>query len=366
MAIKSRWMLQIEDAIKIAPSAPEAACLRVQRAMLLVRQGQLGAAREALTSMHQLAFQHVLPELSAWLHLAEGLVAYYTDFSSGNAYDEVQRAHQIAADIEHVEVESLASAWLADFSYVRLDLAAMIRHAQDCLRLAPSEHHAARTRLCMVLAAAHDYAGGHAHAQAWYGAARRHATELGDDVSLSALMYNMAEMRTAQARHAELTQAVHHQAPLLLGADSVRHFDAAIGGSAMSELTALLRAQVLTLQREFAQARMLYETHLPSAMSGGLARLGSSYLSELAWCCVNTGEADLARQHARKAEFELGPNCHTDDRAATHSRLAQVHEALNQRPQAELHTERAAAAWIDFERQQAEWREALSRAALLL
>jgi len=365
MPIKSRWMRQLEASIQSAASAPEAACLRVQHAMLLVRQGQLAPARETLTSLHQLAFQHVLPELSAWLHLAEGLVAYYTDCSSAHAYDEVQRAYLIANSLGLAELESLASAWLADFSYVKLDLAAMIKHARDCLNQAADDHHAARTRLCMVLAAAHDFAGALAPAQLWYGAARRHASAQGDDVSLSALMYNMAEMRTAQARHAELTQAVHHQGPLLLGADSVRHFDAAIGGSAMSELTALLRAQVLTLQREFAQARALYEAHLPGAMSGGLARLGSSYLSELAWCCVNTGEAALARQHARMAEIELGPKCHTDDRAATHSRLAQVYEALSEPAQVALHTRQADLAWTEFEGLQASWREALDEAGLL-
>lgn len=366
MHIKSRWMGHLEEAIQAAGAKPEAAVLRVQHAMLLVRHGQLAVARDALAALHEIAFQQVRPELSAWLHLAEGLVAYYTDFSSGNAYDEVLRAHRIAAGIGHAEVEALTSAWLADFAYVRLDLGAMIRHAQDCLRLATTDQHAARTRLCMVLAAAHDYAAGRAQAQAWYAAARRHATALGDDVSLSALMYNMAEMRTAEARHAELAQAVHHATPLLLGADSVRHFDAAIGGSAMSALTALLRAQVLTLQREFAQARMLYETHLPRAMGGGLARLNSSYLAELAWCCVNTGEVALARQHARMAEIELAPGCHVDDRAATHSRLAQVYAALQQQEQAQQHEQRAAEAWGAFEQLQAEWRAALASAELLL
>ena len=42
----------------------------------------MSQAREDLTSLHLLAFQHPNPELAAWLHFAEGLVSYYTDFST--------------------------------------------------------------------------------------------------------------------------------------------------------------------------------------------------------------------------------------------------------------------------------------------
>jgi len=171
-------------------------------------------------------------------------------------------------------------------------------------------------------------------------------------------------MRTAQVRHQALAHPGEPVPELLLGADSVTNYDAAVGGSAMAGLTPVLRAQVLVLQGEFAQALTLYEQHLPQAMSMGLARLGSSLLADLAWCRVNLGQRERALQQAREAEIELDPACDVDDRAATHSRLAQVWAALDDAQAASRHAELARAEWAEFARQQQAWAAALDGAGL--
>ena len=66
-AIKSRLLKQLEKEIAAATSPMASAGARAKRAMLLARHGAVGEAREALTALHQLSFQHPHPEIGAWL-----------------------------------------------------------------------------------------------------------------------------------------------------------------------------------------------------------------------------------------------------------------------------------------------------------
>lgn len=364
MQIRSRLLQSLDQGIAKATSPLDGACLRVQRAMLLARHGQLNPAREELTQLHQLAFQHPQPRLSAWLQLAEGLMHYYADFGS-SARDKVQRAQAIARAAEVREVDLLATAWLAHLAYVAHDLPELIEQAKACLAAAAPDDHQALARLAIALGLAMHFADRWEQAQAWYAQARLYAQAMGDDATQSALMYNVAEMRTAQMRRESLAYPTRPRPDLLLGADSVRHYDNAVGGSAMAELTPLLRAQVLAMQGEYAQAAELYEKFLPQTVGrGGLARLGSNLLADLAWCRVNLGQREQALGHAREAELQIDPRCDVDDRAATHSRLAQVYEALGDELVSLTHAQAAQREWAEFSAQQGHWAERLEAAGL--
>ncbi|QPF72301.1 hypothetical protein G8A07_04710 [Roseateles sp. DAIF2] len=363
MAQKSRLHQRLDKAIAAAPDQLQSAGLRAQRAVLQARHGQLKAARHELTALHQLAFQHPHPHLGAWLHLAEGLMSYFTDFSGG-AYEKLMRARAIAQLAGLAEVEALATAWLAHLAYVRHDIDGLVAHAQACRALAGADQHAAQSRLAIALGLAHHFAGRVDLTQPWYAKARQHALAEGDDATQSALMYNMAEMRTAHVRRDALSHPTKPVPELLLSADSIERYDEAVGGSAMSELTPILRAQIQTVRGDYAAACELYERHLPQAISCGLARLGSSMLADLAWCRVQMGQRELALQQARESELELDPACDVDDRAATHSRLAQVYQELGDAEAAARHAASAAAEWAELERQQRHWVESLQAAGL--
>lgn len=132
--IKSRLLKQLDQEIAAAPTPMRSAGLRAKRAMLLARHGALAQARESLTALHQLAFQHPHPEIGAWLHMAEGLMSYYNGFGSQQAQDKIQRALAIARSTEGlVELRVLCCAWLAQLAYVRHDPEALLAHAADCL-----------------------------------------------------------------------------------------------------------------------------------------------------------------------------------------------------------------------------------------
>ncbi|UXH78991.1 hypothetical protein [Roseateles amylovorans] len=364
-AIKSRLLKQLDRDIASAASPMASAGARAKRAMLLARHGALTEAREALTALHQLSFQHPHPEIGAWLHLAEGLMSYYNGFAVQPAQDRILRAHAIAATHPGlVEVEALSSAWLSQLAFIRHEPASAVDFARRCLAAARPEHHVAQSRVCMAMGLSWHYAGDSEAAQRWYLRARRHAASEGDDATLSALMFNMAGMRAAHVRRESLCSPASRGSELLLSVDSVSHYDEAVGAAMMNELTPVLRAQVLTVQGRFEEARTLYEQHLPQAMSLGLERLGSSLLSDLAWCRANSGQPEHALQQAREAEVELDPTCELDDRAITHSRLAQTFRLLGETADADRHQALADEAWAQFSAQQQQWREVLAGSGL--
>jgi hypothetical protein len=363
MSIRSRLMARLEQGIAAAPNQLAAGVLRAQRAMLQARHGQLQPARDELTQLHQVSFQHPHPRLMAWLQLAEGLMSYFTDFGPA-ARDRIQRARALAEAAGDAELQALSLAWLAHLAYAAHDVLALVEHAGGCRALAPPGQHDAQARLAIALGLALHYAGRWDLAQAWYAKARRHAAEEGDDAGVSALMYNMAEMRTAQMRHESLAYPTRARPDLLLGADSVRHYDAAVGGSALAELTPVLRAQVLVMQGDYAQAGALYEQYLPQAMTKGLARLGSSLQADMAWCQAQLGRPELARAQALAAEQQLDTRCDVDDRAATHSRLSQVFDALGEVQEAARHAQLAQQEWAAFTAVQSMWAERLIAAGL--
>ncbi|MCV2361531.1 hypothetical protein LNV08_21420 [Paucibacter sp. TC2R-5] len=359
MSIKSRLLKRLDAEIAASTGAAQSASLKVQCAVLFVRHGQMSRAREDLTALHLLAFQHPNPEIAAWLHYAEGLMSYYTDFSSA-AQEKVVRAHAMAKAAGLSELSVLCCAWLAQFAYLRHDLPEMLAQVRACDAQAKPDDHDARYRLCTVLGLAHDLTGRPDLSRDWYAKARAHAQAEGDDASLSALMYNMAATRAAQVRRDALSQGLVKRSGLLLGADSIRHYDAAVGGSVLSDLTPVLCAQILTVEGDYAQARALFEEHLPQTMVTGLARWGSSLLADLAWCRVNLGQSEMGLQQALEAESELGGLTDADDKASTHSRLAQVFAALGDKAKAARHEELATQCWSTFAQQQQAWAQALS------
>lgn len=364
MNIKSRLLKRLDAEIAASTAmSSQVACLKVQRALLLVRHGLTEQAHTELAALHQLAWLHPHPALGAWLHFADGLMSYFADFSS-SAHEKIERAQAIAKSIGAHQLNALSTAWLAQLAYVRHDLPATLQHARDCDALAELSDHGARFRLCTVLALAHHFAANDELGKLWFTKAREHALAEGDDASLSALIYNMAEVRTTAARHRSFSVGHAGEASMLLGVDSIKHYDAAVGGSVRSDLTSILRAQSLTVEGDFVQARALFEIYLPMAISAGLAQWGCRLWADLAWCSVNTGHAEQALKQAQAAEMELVSPCDVDDRACTHSRLAQIYAALGTAKTAATHAEKATLEWHKFAIQQAAWSQALANADL--
>lgn len=365
--LRSRLAQRLDGDIASATAPVQAAVLQAQRAILWLRHGREAEAREALDHLHARALVHPRADLAAWLHLAEGLMAYFGAFGGG-AHDRVRRAQVMAQAAGLGPLQALADAWLAQMHFVGRDIGALIAHARAALAVRAADDHASAYRVATALASAWSLAAGEAAASPWWAWARQHAIAEGDDAGLAALLYNQTQMRALRIRHAALAGEPGETPAVLVGVESIDRYDDAVGGSARGDLTPLLRAQLLAAQGDHAEAAALLEAQLPAALAAGLARLGCSLLADLAWCWANTGDALRARALADQAALEVLaedlPSCDIDDRATLHARLAQVYARLGEDALGAAQAEAATAAWSRDAAQRRDWAERLAAAGL--
>jgi hypothetical protein len=368
LKLRSRLAQRLDSEIAAAAATPvRCAVLQAQRAILWLRHGHEVEARKELLRLQGRALVHPNIELAAWLHLAEGLAAYFSSFGGG-ARDRVRRAGVMAQAANLCSLQTLAEAWLAQIDFVNRDIDGFIIHISSAMSLLKPDDYAGGYRVATAAASAWSFAIGRTVATPWWEWARRHAISEGDEAGLAALFYNQTQMRAMRIRHAALIGNVSAEPAELLGVDSVGNYDGAIGGSVRSDLTPLLRAQLLIVHGDHMTAAALLEAHLPEAVSSGLGRIGASLPADLAWCWANLGELRRARALADQAAVEvLAENLvdsDLDERAAMHARLAQVYTLLGEDSLAARHAEAAAEARTQDEAQRCYLAERLTAAGL--
>ena len=357
-----RLLARLDAAIAAAAAADpfDADCLRVERACYLARQGHFEPAATEIDAVRSKYDARPSPSISAWLSLADGLMSHFSEVG-GAARDKMRRAHALSAAGRLMPLHALSSAWLSHMDYNRHDFESMLRHMSQALQLAHADHHAARSRANLVAAKALHLAGRLDLAQPWYARARVHANAEGDDATISAIMFNMASIRATNLRQVTLTGAGNAMEGIyaLMSADATESFDARTGSVSAMPLLPLLRAQILALQGDATQALAVYEAHLDAAP--GMTRMHCANLADRAWCRSQLGQLEAARADALAAEASLGSDTQLDDRAATHSRCAQVFTALGDSTQAARHSGLAAPLWNDYRAMQKRVIEAVSR-----
>ncbi len=348
----SRMELRLNAQIGAAKSTIEADCKRAELAAYLARLGRFGEARAALDSLREHARRQPRVELSAWIHLAEGLFSYFSNVGASKA-DGVQRAYALCLAAGLDELRATCAAWLAQWDYVRVDMLNLARHVREALQLASESNHSALSRASLVAAQALHVSARPDLALVWYRRARDHAIADHDDVTVSALMHNMAWIRMLLMRQAILSgqgdaSAGRHA---LMNAESTAHFDQLLGDSSWQELKPILRAQILSLQGDASQALVLYEAHLDGLES--TSRLQANLLADKAWCQTESGQIQAARDCAARAILSLEYTTDADDRAAAHGRLAQVFSRLGEVDRANDHRNIANEDWATHEAAQA-------------
>jgi len=139
----------------------------------------------------------------------------------------------------------------------------------------------------------------------------------------------------------------------MLGIESTGNFDALVGTASLSALVPLLRAQVCSLQGRWADAVALYDAHFSDGLLQGLDRMRACLGADLAWCRLQLGQTEQALKDALAAEVAVAHDRDVDDRAAAHSRLAQVFTQMGQAEAAARHSAQAVVDWRAHERDQA-------------
>lgn len=342
----SRLLSKLDTAIAASTDPLSSHCLRIERACYLARRGDVDEVRATLFEFRRRYEQHPNVAVSAWLSLAEGLLIHFGNMGQ-QARDKIHRAYALSAAAGLVQMNALSSAWLANMDYLLGDMAGMARFVGRALEHAAKDNHSALSRANLVVAHAYHLAGRLDLAKPWYAKAHEHATAEGDDLTIGALMHNMAWLRFANLRQETLcgTAASSSGEHALTSVESTLQFDSLFGATSLHTLAPILRAQVLAIEGRYVEALAAYEEYLAPAIQQGMARMHSNLLADQAWCRMNLGHADAAQVDAQDAESRIDPRGHFDDRASAHSRLAHVFAALGDPHSANRHNALAVAAW---------------------
>ena len=349
----SRLLAGLDSQIAASRIPFDADCLRAERACYRARQGRIDEARQTAAQLRERYAVRPVASVTAWVNLVEGLCSHFDDLGA-NARDKLARAHALSAMRRGSRLHLLCAAWLAHVDYTNHQPAAMSLHVREALEFAAVDDHTVRSRACMVVAQALHLGTGLDLATPWYAASHRHAIAEGDDLTISALIHNRGWLQLTRLGEGALSddgsETVRNA---FAGISSSRSYDRLIGTASIAIIAPLAEAQILCSKGLANDALALFEAH-GLGQARAEYRLASTMLADQAWCRMKVGQTEAARTDAIAAERSLLPATHVDDRAATHTRLADVYASLGDREVADLHATAAARYWGEFEQLKSE------------
>ena len=357
----SRLLDRLDAQIAQAEEVFERECLKSRRAAVLARHGQFPEARFALAGLRSQSQRLRNPVLSAWVAFVDGLIEHCESLNP-TARAKFRRAYDLAASAGDADLHALCAAWLAMADFNASDVQATVAHAQEALRTAPADSHAARARAALVVASAWRVAGDDERAIPWYKVARQHAATEGDVSLVSVLLHNMAAFQVGRIslegafERADLADAQR----VLLEAESTGNYDAGVGNAQLMAEVPLLRAQLMTVLGQYDAAIALFDAQLPRARAEGQVHREARFLADALFAEVKLGRLDEAARRLRAVSATLSVMTEHDDVATTHARLAAAARALGRPEQADAHASEAQAALERHRAEQRLWSEALA------
>ena len=271
------------------------------------------------------------PEVASWLMLAEGVLHYFKA-NTIDAYDRIRRAYGLAVALQNELALPVCAAWMALVEFHNGEYTKMSSHIEEALTTAQADDHPAHARASLVLADAYHLSGSYALARPWYERARLRSADDGDNATLSAMLYNVAAIRAANARLDDTfgveSPKETHRAGMEIA--SSRHYDHAIDTHGLGFLSLLLRGLIKTLSRNFDEAMVLYRQIEKTKLQ---PQMLSPMYADMAWCLVNLGEIDSSVQYMQFAIDNADHIFESDDRAYVNSRISQVLKLLSRLPE---------------------------------
>jgi tetratricopeptide (TPR) repeat protein len=190
----------------------------------------------------------------------------------------------------------------------------------------------------------------------------------GDDAMISAMLHNVATLRTNHVRVADaFGRAMPTEASrAAMEAESTQNYDLGIGSLALSSFVPLVRAQLLTAQGRFDAAVPIYSATLDHDRPENLQRRAACFYADRAWCYLRLGNDAAADADARSAVTAIDETCDPDDLAVTHARIAAVKQAQGNGSESAKHADASIAYVEKHEAAQCQLLDALQAANLAL
>jgi hypothetical protein len=293
------------------------------------RVGEFDRAESLRTQLRETFGTGRNVQVSILIMTLEGLLHFFKSLSP-DARDRFARAALLSSSFGQKDLLALTSAWLAhvDFNLYRFE--SMAVSLQACLDNIEYDDGTADCRVSLVLGDAFLFSGNVGASQSWYERARLAYSNLGDQASVGAIIYNRAALRASNLRLSSLVSPVD-----------------------LKEVSAV-DAEIRSAMNYQAMARLLSLEHLMHAAQIGMQLAAGKFqdaansidqLIESEVVPVGSGEhalllADLANCRSQLSQFQQAEaaiaasaalqidDLPPDDRALTYASLAAAADPL--------------------------------------
>ena len=288
-------LTRIEQELAVCTNPLHEAELLAERACYFARTGNFADAKAIAAALRHSYGDGRSVSISIWIMLIEGLVLFF-DSDVHNSRDRIYRAHAISKSAGLSRLRALTGVWLAHMEFEGARYNAMAQIVIDTIDVIDLNAHDSQSRLGIVLGDAFLYAGDRRQSQFWYERARWHATEIGDQATVGALMYNRPAFALSLHRASLCAGIVPSDALQLkfikLELESATSFQLGTGVRALTYLVELCEARVATLEGRFQVASNLFADLRERAKTAHNSADRVSVEIDLAWCLAKTGRFD--------------------------------------------------------------------------
>jgi len=360
----SRRLLETNQrCFEAALSAPERVRLLQDRAVLLARLGRVAEAEQTLLEAEQqmpcdgpvalkLRFAYVRAiETYFSKRFAEARCAMYEAFDEARGFNE----QALVAECD---------AALALFMQREGNVRATIAHAKAALANshAPRE---ARFRASLALASLHQDAYDHESAYRLYREMDDTVKELDDEIATAGWLQRAALAKAAAARQSAACGEPNLRSvnEAIAALRQCIDYSTRVSSGPSATLGYLLLAAMHVLQRQYAAALEIYDSHLPQSEGEGFLQEVTAAMADRATCLLKLGSVDAGYAQAVASLRRLDDASPAEIRALVHENMATAMESVQQSAQARQHRVMAQAAWDTRRHEQREARRILNEAA---
>lgn len=307
-----------------------AACkISVHRA----RQGQHQEAQALILRIRDTFGVELHHEIAPWVMLAEGVGHYFMQ-QQKPAWERMRRAYALAVALRMDSAKSSSAAWMAFVTYNMSRFDDMLAFLREVMVESDINDHHARGRAALVLADSYHSADRYDLARRWYDRTRIHAAAEGDQGLISAMLYNVAAIRTANNRVASAfgVRSEKEELRARMEAGSSMVYDKAVGARSWEDSTPLMRGQQFVIEEKYEQALELFER----IDERGLHRADVPILlADQAYCFARLVDFEKSKSLVQRCSESMGCLTHPDDLAFVHSRLAAIARQVGSPDEAE-------------------------------
>lgn len=347
--MKSRFLARLDEEIAVTSDRFGRRSLLAERAAYQARLGEIELARRDLGNAQAENDLEPHARVSILINIADGLCHYFEDMSPA-ANDRYQRARALAHASGQADLQARADSYIALLEYGAHRFEQMFRHLDAATEGVSMSDKQTLCRICMIVGQTLHLANRFDLAAKCYRSAKFFANEVSDDASMSAILHNMASIRSVNLRNFRLggIETRDESEVTWLQADSTWNFDKIIGSTGLGVLTPLMKAQLLSLENRYDEALAIYNSTLPNMSLQALGGWQSWLLADMAWCNLRLGFPEKARVGFDRAVMEVNEDHHLDDRGAIFTRLSEGMVIIGDMDLADSYKLVADQAWKSF------------------